>query len=32
VAKVSKDTPGGLESIGEPSSASDAESYDFGGQ
>jgi ABC-type branched-subunit amino acid transport system substrate-binding protein len=31
IAKVSKDAPGGLESLGEPSAAPDAESYDFGG-
>jgi ABC-type branched-subunit amino acid transport system substrate-binding protein len=31
IAKVSKDAPGGLESIGEPSQAPDAETYDIGG-
>jgi ABC-type branched-subunit amino acid transport system substrate-binding protein len=31
IAKVSKDAPGGLEALGEPSAAADAESYDFGG-
>ncbi len=31
IAKVSKDAPGGLESLGEPSAAPDAENYDFGG-
>ena len=30
IAKVSKDAPGGLEAIGEPSAAPDAESYTFG--
>ena len=30
VAKVSKDAPGGLEALGEPSSAADAKSYHFG--
>jgi ABC-type branched-subunit amino acid transport system substrate-binding protein len=32
VAKVSKDAPGGLEALGEPSSAADADSYQFGAQ
>jgi ABC-type branched-subunit amino acid transport system substrate-binding protein len=31
IAKVSKSAPGGLESLGEPSEAADAENYDFGG-
>jgi ABC-type branched-subunit amino acid transport system substrate-binding protein len=31
IAKVSKDAPGGLESLGEPSEAPDAQDYDFGG-
>jgi ABC-type branched-subunit amino acid transport system substrate-binding protein len=31
IAKVSKSAPGGLESLGEPSQAPDAENYDFGG-
>ena len=31
IAKVSKDAPGGLESLGEPSQAPDAENYDIGG-
>jgi len=31
IAKVSKDAPGGLESLGEPSQAPDAETYDIGG-
>ena len=31
IAKVSKDAPGGLEALGEPSSAADGESYEFGG-
>jgi ABC-type branched-subunit amino acid transport system substrate-binding protein len=30
-AKVSKDAPGGLEAIGEPGTAADAESYEFEG-
>ena len=29
IAKVSKDAPGGLEAIGEPSQAADAEGYEF---
>ena len=29
IAKVSKDVPGGLEALGEPASASDAEGYTF---
>ena len=31
IAKVSKDAPGGLVSLGEPSEAPDAQDYDFGG-
>ena len=31
IAKVSKDAPGGLEALGEPSEAPDAQDYDFGG-
>jgi ABC-type branched-subunit amino acid transport system substrate-binding protein len=31
-AKVSKDAPGGLEAIGEPAAATDAEGYAFGDQ
>ena len=31
IARVSKDVPGGLESLGEPSQAPDAQDYDFGG-
>jgi ABC-type branched-subunit amino acid transport system substrate-binding protein len=31
IAKASKSAPGGLESLGEPSEAPDAENYDFGG-
>jgi ABC-type branched-subunit amino acid transport system substrate-binding protein len=31
IAKVSKDAPGGLEALGEPSQAADAQSYDIGG-
>jgi ABC-type branched-subunit amino acid transport system substrate-binding protein len=31
IAKVSKDAPGGLQSLGEPSAAPDTENYDFGG-
>ena len=31
IAKVSKGAPGGLESLGEPSTAADAESYTLGG-
>ena len=31
IAKVSKDAPGGLESLGEPSQAPDAENYEIGG-
>ena len=31
IAKVSKDAPGGLESLGEPGQAADAENYDIGG-
>lgn len=31
IAKVSKDAPGGLESLGEPATAADTESYQFGG-
>ena len=30
-AKVSKDAPGGLESLGEPATAPEAESYEIGG-
>ena len=30
IAKVSKDAPGGLEAIGEPAQAADAEGYTFG--
>ena len=29
IAKVSKDAPGGLEALGEPSQAADAEGYSF---
>jgi ABC-type branched-subunit amino acid transport system substrate-binding protein len=31
IAKVSKDVPGGLEALGEPGEAADAQGYDFGG-